>query len=442
MKYRIEIFIFLALSLLCTLPVMGVTAYPGASPQMSAAISGVNEFSPGQDAIITVIVQNSGIGTTKVVDYPCSFGATQNVCNTTGPIQRDDSPTTAKMVMVGLLPGNAPVVIKSDPQNIGDLATQGKVPVNIRVKITQDATTGEYQLPLTVGYTYLASSTQPADDTLDSVYVKEDETFPITIRITPTVQIRVIDSVAENLSVGTGGYLDLKIINMGSDNGKKAIVKILRNGNSPVIPVDSSIFIGDFPLNETVSCRYKIAASGDAQKQTYPVDVVVTYENRYGDTVTSAAETIGVPVQGKITFSITSGTATVFPGSEGIIAVQYQNTGTVTAYHAQSRLSAVDPFSSTDNTAYLGDLNPGDTAIARYQISTGSDAAVRNYTLDSEVRYRDSLDNSQVSDTVKVPLQVAGTPASAGITLLLAVAVIVLILAGAGYYLLVMRKKK
>ncbi len=442
MKCRKEIFLFLVLSLLCTLPVMGVTTYSGASPQMSAVLSGVNEFSPGQDATISLIVQNSGISTVKSVDYSCNLGSTQTICDSAGPIARDDVPTTAKMVTVGLSAGDAPVVVKSDPQNIGDIPTQGRVPVTIVVKITQDATIGEYQLPLTVGYTYLASSNQPATDTLDSIYQRENVTFPITIKITPTVQIKVIDSVAENLSAGTSGYLDLKIVNLGSDDGKKAIVQILRNGNSPVIPVDSNVFIGDFPRNEPVFCRYKVAVSNDAQQQTYPVDVAVTYENSYGDTVTSAAETIGVPVQGKITFSITSGTATVTQGSNSIITVQYQNSGTITVYHAESRLSVVDPFSSTDNTAYLGDLKPGDTATARYQISAGSDAAVTNYALDTEVRYRDSLDNSQISDTFKVPVQVVQKPALSSVVLLPLVVVIALLVAGAGYYLLVMRKKK
>ena len=207
MKYRKEIFLFLVLSLVCTLPVMGVTTYFGASPQISAAISGVNEFSPGQDATITVIVQNSGISTGKSVEYPCIMGSTQTICDSAGPIQRDDDPTTAKMVTVGLSSGEAPVVIKSDPQNIGDIASQGQVPVNIVVKITQDATIGEYQLPITVGYTYLAASNQPATDTLESTYLRENVTFPITIKITPTVQIKVTNSVAENLmSVPVGTW--------------------------------------------------------------------------------------------------------------------------------------------------------------------------------------------------------------------------------------------
>ena len=61
MKYSRYLSFFSALVLCCSMPVMGVTTYLGGGPEMSAAIIGTNEFSPGQDAIISVIVQNSGV---------------------------------------------------------------------------------------------------------------------------------------------------------------------------------------------------------------------------------------------------------------------------------------------------------------------------------------------------------------------------------------------
>lgn len=429
MKYPKIILLFLVLSLITIIPVMGVDTYIGASPHISAAISGVNEFIPGQDVNINVIVRNSGVNDLKFL--------------TIGTIDRDDLPTTAKMVMVGLSAGSAPVVIKSDPKNIGDIKSQGIVTVPIMAKILSNASMGEYQIPLIIRYTYLTSADNDAGEYIQNHYSVVSETIPLTIKIKPQVKIDVLEAVPENLNVGSGGYLNLTIKNIGFEDGKKATVKIIRNGLSPIIPTDSSVFVGDFPRNGTVSCRYKVAVSGDAAKQTYPIDVAVTYENRDGDIVTSAIDTVGIPIGGKLSFLSTSAPARVIPGSDNVITVEYRNNGDTTAYHSQARISAVDPFTSSDDTAYIGDIKPGEKVSARYQIHADDSAEIKTYLLDAEIRYRDALDNSQVSDTFKVYVSVEPKPASSGLASMLpALVLIVIIGIGAGYYLLVIRKKK
>ncbi len=75
---------------------------------------------------IKVIVWNSGVNDLKFV--------------TKGTIERDDLPTTAKMVTVELSAGDAPVIVKNDPQSVGDIKSQGMVTVAIATKITSDAT--------------------------------------------------------------------------------------------------------------------------------------------------------------------------------------------------------------------------------------------------------------------------------------------------------------
>ena len=428
MNYYQIIIVFLALGLWITTPVIGVTTYLGGSPQMSAALSGTNEFTPGQDATIQVVVWNSGVNDFKFV--------------TKGTIEQDDLPTTAKMVTIGLAAGNSPVIIKTDPQVVGDIKSQGIANVAIATKITSDATFGEYQLPLTISYTYLSSSDQEAADSLRFNYKQVNETIPITIKIKHQVKIEVLEAVPENLNVGTEGYLNLTIKNIGLEDGRKASVKILRNGASPIIPSDSSVFIGDFPHNSTVTCRYKVAISSEAEKQSYPVDVLVMYENHEGDVVSSAADTIGIPVGGKISFTISSGTVQVEQGSQKVIEVVYQNRGNTIAYNAQARLSVVEPFKSSDDTAYLGDIKPGENATARYQVLVDDSAVVREYAIDTEVRYRDALDNSQVSDPINVPVNVQPRSVPGGLIPLVAImGAIVLIGIGAGYYLLVIRKK-
>jgi hypothetical protein len=428
MKWNKLLVLLLMVAACCSLPVMGVTKYFGASPDMSASISGVNELSPGDDATISVIVRNSGVNFM--------------VFNNSGALAQEDLPTTAKLVRIGLSSAGAPINIKTDPIAVGDVLSQGTKTVQFNVKIFSNASIGEYQLPLTIQYKYLIVQDQEVSNTLHMQYQDATETIPLTVKIKPTLKISVLEAVPENLMVGTEGYLNLTIKNTGFVDGKKATVKIIRNGNSPVIPTDSSVFIGDFPVGSTITCRYKVAASSEAQQQTYPVDVAVTYVNAQGDTGTSVSDTVGVPVGGKINFNISGSAPALHPGETNVVNLNYQNTGTTTAYHAQARLNAVAPFSSSDTSAYLGDIKPGEQATARYALTVDDAATPTTYHLDTEVRYRDALDNSQISDSFTADVQVIPRPASDSVVRILPIIVVVaVVVIGAGYYVLVKRKK-
>ncbi len=69
------------------------------------------------------------------------------------------------------------------------------------------------------------------------------------------------------------------------------------------------------------------------------------------------------------------------------------------------------------------------------------DATVKEYGIDSEIRYRDALDNSKISDTMKVTVALKpreGTIFTNPVFLIVIAAVII----GAGYYIFVYRKKR
>jgi hypothetical protein len=431
MKFYNAVVLLILAAFICITPALGADKYLGGTPEITAYLTGVNEFSLGQDATITVVIENSGTNAAVFVNQ--------------GTLAPDDLPTTAKLVTAGLSSGGAPINITTDPQNLGDITSPGMTTASYTAKITSDATLGAYTLPLNVQYKYLANSlaNQPTSQIIQDQYTPVTVTIPLTIKIKPVVQIDVLNADAPDLVVGMEGYVNLTIKNIGYEDGKQATVTIKRHGDSAVIPTDDNVYIGDFKRDGVVTCLYKVAISSDAQQQSYPIDVDVTYTNAEGDTVTSAIDTVGVPVENKLSFVVLSPPAVVTQGSTSVITVIYQNTGSVTAHQAQARLSAVDPLSSSDTNAYLGDIPPGGNVTAQYAITAASGAAPGTYALDTEVRYRDALDNSQISDTFKAPVTVVTQPTTEGrLQLPAALTIIVLILIGAGYYVLVMRKKR
>jgi hypothetical protein len=427
-KMNTLLFAMLIVGAFLVVPAMAGSKYMAGSPELSAYVSGTNEFSPGDDVKLTITVENTGLNEFKFVN--------------SGIVDREDLPNTAKFLTITLKPGDAPLVIKSDPQMVGDLKGASNVNAVFTTKINPDAPSGSYTLLLNYDYTYLYTADQYGVDTIQYTYKTVNGTIAIPIKIKSEVSIHILSATPDHLNVGTEGYINMKVQNTGSDFGRKSVVKILRNGNSPITPTDSSVYIGDFPPGSISDCRYKVTVSPDAQRQTYPVDVVVMYQNNEGDFVTSRTDTIGVPVGAKVDFNVTSLPAQMNPGNKNVINVEYKNTGDTTVYSAQARISAVDPFTSNDDVSFLGDLKPGESATASYEISVDRAATLKEYGLDSEIRYRDALDNTYISDTMKVRVNV--TPA-AGITSILSnpvyLSVIVAAIIGLIYLFLHFRKK-
>ncbi len=366
--------------------------YMSGSPELSAAVSGTNEFSPGEDATIAVRIQNAGLNEFKFVQ--------------SGIISRDDLPNTAKLVTLTLGAGDSPLIIKTDPQMVGDIGGGTSTQVNFDVKIPRNTTDGTYSLPMDIRYTYLWEADQYGQDTIQYFYREKTETLLLPIKIKPELQITILSSDAEYINAGTEGYLSLVVANTGQEDGRSAILKIARNDNSPVIPTDSSTYIGEFPKGANVTGKFKVSVNADAESQSYPLDVYVNYENKEGDVVETDRTTLGIPVGKKVDFSVVSDPIGMSPGQKKVITVLYRNTGGATVYSAQARISAVDPFTSSDDTAFLGTLAPGETREAAFEIVVDGSATEKEYGLDSEVRFRDALDNSVISDTIKVRIDV------------------------------------
>ena len=388
MSFALVVFIALVI-----VPVSAVgTKYMAGSPELSAYISGSNEVSPGETVQLKVIIENKGVNEFKFIQ--------------SGVVERDDLPNTAKFLTVSIAQSDAPVIIKSDPQMLGDLKGSSIASCVITTKVQSDAASGLYNLPLTMKYSYLYEAEQFGTDTIQYLYKEKNETINLPIKIKPELKISVISIKSEHLNAGTEGYVTLEVKNIGHENGKNAIIKIIRNDMSPVLPSSGSMYIGDFSINQVISSRFKVSVTSDAEEQTYPIDVLVNYENNEGDQVSSDVETIGLPVGKKIDFGIISDPDTVSPGQKKVITVRYTNTGGALAYNVQARISAVDPFTSNDDTAFLGTLAPGETRDAAFEISVDKSATLKEYALDSEVRYRDALDNSMISDPMKVRIVV------------------------------------
>ena len=371
----------------------GTKHYSG-GPVLSASIQGMNEVSPGETVSLTIAIQNQGVIDYKMVQE--------------GAITPDDMPNTAKHVVATLGGGDSGIAVKSGPVSLGDIPGSQAKTATFTITIPTDASQGAVTLPLKIAYNNMISATQQGLEMVTYNYRSSEIEIPLTLVIKPSIVISVDSISVSGLNAGTEGFLTLTLTNSGTIAGKKATIGIKQSGSSPIMPTDSAIFVDELSVGESIDVTFKISAKRGAEEQSYPLDVFVTYENHEGIIDTSNIVTIGVPVSGKITFEIISEPNQFKAGQKGVLEVEYKNTGNAPAFEAQARISAIDPFTTNDDNAYLGDLMPGESAIGKFEVKVGSSVTDKMYTLDSEVRYKDTLNNDVVSDTIKVMIDVSG----------------------------------
>lgn len=403
-------------------PVLGAGEYLGGEPVLVASLEGSHEFLPGSDATLVVVIENRATNDFQM--FP------------SGRAAANESSTTARLIMADLGAGDAPLLLRTDPQMVGDLPANSRVKVPFQVKFLENAAGGSYILPLSLKYRAFLFAEQRGSETVAYSYTNGSATIPLYVHVTPRVIIHVLETEAAELTSGNEGVVTLTIRNDGSLSGNEAVARISRHQESPVVPVIGTSYIGELPAGETARAQFKILVNDAAQASTYPLDVTVEYLDPQGDLINTDTVTIGIPVQGEIEFEVLSDEFTMARGDTRDIEISFLNAGPVVVRSAQARISAVDPFSSTRDIASLGDLAPGEEAKAVFVISVDKAATVKEYSLESEVRYRDALDNRLVSDPMKVRFNVVER---SGIDEILQsplyMTVIGAVLVGIGYYL-------
>jgi hypothetical protein len=103
----------------------------------------------------------------------------------------------------------------------------------------------------------------------------------------------------------------------------------------------------------------------------------------------------------------------------------------------------VDPFTTTDDQAYLGDIRPGESASALFSVNVEDDATPKSYSIDSEIKYKDEDDETRYDRDLKAVVDVKEAKSLAEVITDNAVPialVVLVVLIGASAYMY--RKKK
>lgn len=225
--------------------------------------------------------------------------------------------------------------------------------------------------------------------------IKQTQPVSFGVEIKPKPEIEIV-SVNSTVFSGSKGDVNVKIKATSTLKSLKGKLEV----NPPLSAITEEYYVGD--ADEAV-LHFRVKASGDAESTKYPAKLTITYDLN-GKEVQETFD-IGIDVGSKIRFEL-EGTGEIPAGEERIVTVRVINKGEFEVKDATARITVVDPFSTTDDSSYLGSLKPGEAKEVSFRIKADKDATPKMYALNLEVKYRDLNDEWVISDPAKLPIMV------------------------------------
>jgi len=174
--------------------------------------------------------------------------------------------------------------------------------------------------------------------------------------------------------------------------------------NAPIDIQEDTLLLGSLSSGKSLStpAQFPIEIYDNAKAGTYDLRLNISYRSQrdsavtppYGDTYywyedMNQSMILHVVVEEEPYFTISNVESDLKAGDEKTINVTYTNTGEQIARECIARISVVDPFTTTDDQAYLGDMHPGESRTAIFDLNVAKDATVKEYSISSEIKYKD-----------------------------------------------------
>jgi hypothetical protein len=218
------------------------------------------------------------------------------------------------------------------------------------------------------------------------------------------------------------------------------VVQSLKSGDKTQAPLKFTIKIGEhapagkYPLSLNMSYDYqdnvRVYASKLATSGSSPT--LANFQESYIYNKANQTVPIIIKVKQQADFEILNASGILSVGSKKApISVTYKNIGEGSIKDAVARLSIFKPFSSTDDQAFIGNLQPGEAKTVIFRMDVDSDATPKDYGINSEIKFTDINGDTVISESMKIPVTVKVASSS----LLMPVVIVLIIIIVAGGYI-------
>lgn len=215
-----------------------------------------------------------------------------------------------------------------------------------------------------------------------------------------------ISDVVSTLRVGEDGYVEGVVTNTGPLPVRSVVVEYATE-SSTATPIETGYAAGTIDPGASQTFRLPIEMSDEAEPIPRELDLVVTYrtlanESRAYDDVSAFAPVL----ERRDEFIIESSPHEIPVGTTAILPVEVTNNLDETVTDVEPHLFGDGPIEATDDSAYVPQLDPGETATVQFEVAVDDDSVSKAYAGTIDVRYDDAVGKSKLSDTHRTEITV------------------------------------
>ena len=334
-----------------------------------------------------------------------------------------DASVTLQTSSAGLTLGQG----TADTARIGSLAAGESVTLPYDASFTPTAPNRQY-----------AISGQVSFETPDGIpHVDEG----LSAGVTPLgEQTFAVNNVESTLRVGEDGELTGTVTNDGPVAANNVVVRYTGDSGN-VIPIERSTAVGTVASGESTDFTLPLSIGGEAEAGLRSLDLAVQYRNDDGEARSYSEIAVDAAVAAeRDRFSVAVENRTIDAGGTRTVEVAVTNNLEEPASDVEARLFANDPLDTGEtDTGYVQSLEPGETTVMRFELTTTGSATVGStYPISLDFRYDDVDGDSQLTDTYRVPIDVT---ASEGGGLPIPIIIIAILIVGTGGLVLYRRQQ-
>jgi len=275
------------------------------SPDLSASVSGTNEFERGDTVTLYLDLTNYG----RILGFkedltpqnPKEFALAAS------ELQEEYKKPTALGITASLSSESRQIDVKSGDQVVQSLKSGDKTtaPLKFTLKIGEHAPAGKYPLNLDMSYDYqdnvqvyastlVTSGSSPtlANFRESYIYQKANQTLPITVIVKRQADFEILNNSGELSAGAKKAPISATYKNIGEDPIKDAVARL--SIFKPFSSTDDQAFIGTLQSGEEKTVVFRLDVDSDATPKEYGINSEIKYTDINGDSVIS--ESMKIPV--------------------------------------------------------------------------------------------------------------------------------------------------